>query len=60
VTATLGSPMLLPSLTAHNVSGLFIGAGIRDFLAYLKTLAGVETTIDRSSREGISITDKRR
>jgi caffeoyl-CoA O-methyltransferase len=46
--------------TAHNVSGLFVGAGTREFLAHLKTLAGAETTIDRSSREGISITYKRR
>ena len=46
--------------TAHNVSGWFVGGGIREFLAHLKTLPGAETTIDRSSRAGISITYKRR
>jgi caffeoyl-CoA O-methyltransferase len=54
-------PKLLPSgcFTAHNVSGWGMG-GIREFLAHLKTLADAETTIDRSSSEGISITYKRR
>jgi predicted O-methyltransferase YrrM len=46
--------------TAHNVSGLFVGAGVRDFLSHLKTLPDAVTTMDRSSREGISITCKRR
>lgn len=47
--------------TAHNVSGFnrFSG-GTREFLAHLKTLPDAETTIDTSSREGISITYKRR
>ena len=45
--------------TAHNVSGFFVGSGIREFLAHLKALPDGETTIDRSSREGISITCKR-
>ena len=46
--------------TAHNVSGLFVGSGIRDFLAHLNTLPDAEnTTIDRASREGIAITHKR-
>ena len=45
--------------TAHNVTGWFIGSGARDFLAHLKTLPDGDTTIDRSSREGISITCKR-
>ncbi len=46
--------------TAHNVSGLFVGSGIRDFLAHLNTLPDAEkTTIDRASREGISVTYKR-
>ena len=46
--------------TAHNVSGLFVGSGIRDFLAHLNTLPDAEkTTIDKSSSEGISITCKR-
>ena len=46
--------------TAHNVSGSFVGAGVREFLADLKTLPDGDTTMDRSSREGISITCKRR
>jgi caffeoyl-CoA O-methyltransferase len=46
--------------TAHNVSGRFVGAGIREFLAHLDTLPDAVTTMDRSSREGISITCKRR
>ena len=46
--------------TAHNVSGWFVGAGVREFLAHLKTLPDAVTTMDRSSREGISITCKRR
>jgi caffeoyl-CoA O-methyltransferase len=45
--------------TAHNVSGSFVGAGIRDFLAHLKTLPDGVTTMNQSSREGISITCKR-
>jgi predicted O-methyltransferase YrrM len=44
--------------TAHNVSGS-VGAGVREFLAHLETLSDGVTTIDRSSREGISITCKR-
>ncbi len=47
--------------TAHNVSGLnWIAGSTREFLAHLKTLPGAETMIDRSSREGISVTYKRR
>jgi caffeoyl-CoA O-methyltransferase len=45
--------------TAHNVSGWWLGAGIRDFLAHLKTLPDGVTTIDTTSREGISISCKR-
>jgi predicted O-methyltransferase YrrM len=45
--------------TAHNVSGMWVGAGIREFLAHLKTLPDAVTTIDRTSREGISISCKR-
>jgi len=53
-------PKLPPGacFTAHNVSGWGMG-GIGEFLAHLKTLPDAETTIDRSSREGISITYKR-
>jgi predicted O-methyltransferase YrrM len=46
--------------TAHNVSGRFVGAGVRDFLAHLETLPDGVTTTNRSSREGISVTCKRR
>ena len=54
-------PKLAPGgcFTAHNVSGWFVGSGIREFLAHLKTLPDAETTIDTSSREGISVTYKR-
>jgi predicted O-methyltransferase YrrM len=44
--------------TAHNVSGRGAGAGISEFLAYLKTLTDAVTMIDRSSRAGISISCK--
>ena len=46
--------------TAHNVSGLFVGQGIRDFLAHLKTVSDGSTTINTASREGISITCKQK
>ena len=45
--------------TAHNVSGWFAGRGIAEFLAHLKKLPDAVTTIDNSSREGISISCKR-
>ena len=45
--------------TAHNVSGRGAGAGIRDFLAHLETLPDAVTTIDTTSRAGVSITCKR-
>lgn len=45
--------------TAHNVSGTFPQRGIREFLAHLKTVPNAETTIDRSSSAGLSITFKR-
>ena len=44
--------------TAHNVSGRRAG-GIDEFLSHLKTLPDGVTTIDESSRAGISITCKR-
>ena len=54
-------PKLLPGgcFTAHNVSGWFAGSGPREFLAHVRTLQDAVTTIDTSSREGISITYKR-
>jgi predicted O-methyltransferase YrrM len=45
--------------TAHNVSGRGVGVGIRDFLAHIKTLPDGVTTVDTSSRSGVSITCKR-
>ena len=54
-------PKLAPKgcFTAHNVSGMWVGRGIRDFLAHLKTLPDAVTTIDKTSGEGISISCKR-
>jgi caffeoyl-CoA O-methyltransferase len=53
-------PKLVPGgcFTAHNVSGRGTG-GISEFLTHLKTLPDAETTFDRSSRAGISISCKR-
>jgi predicted O-methyltransferase YrrM len=53
-------PKLMPGgcFTAHNVTGRVAGA-IGEFLAHLETLPDADTTIDRSSREGISISFKR-
>ena len=45
--------------TAHNVSGRGAGAGIREFLDHLAALPDAVTTIDRSSRAGVSISCKR-
>src|SRR5512138_109805 len=42
--------------TAHNVT--MSASGIREFLAHLKTVKDGETTIDRQSRAGLSITCK--
>ena len=54
-------PKVVPGgcFTAHNVTGQS-GAGIREFLAHLKAVPDGDTTIDTSSREGISITCKRK
>ena len=45
--------------TAHNVSGRGAGGGIRDFLAHLKTVPDATTTIDTTSRAGVSVSCKR-
>ncbi len=56
--------LLLPKLedggcfTAHNVSNRYM-SGIREFLDYLESLPDMETTIDRSSRSGISVSYKK-
>ena len=44
--------------TAHNVAGRVAG-GIAEFLAYMKGLPDATTTIDTSSRAGVSISCKR-
>ncbi len=44
--------------TAHNVSS-HGWRGIREFLEYLESIPNLETSIDRSSRAGISISYKR-
>jgi len=48
--------------TAHNVSMRrgSRGGGIQEFLDHLKTVPDLETTIDTSSRAGVSISYKRR
>ena len=57
--------LLLPKLkingcfTAHNVVNLGYLSGIKNFLNLLKSLPYMETTIDRSSFTGISISFKR-
>ena len=43
--------------TAHNVT--MRNPGIKEFLDYLRTVPNLETTIDRSSRAGLSISYKR-
>ncbi len=43
--------------TAHNVSWCF-DRGIREFMDYVYGLPNFETTINRASREGISISYK--
>ena len=43
--------------TAHNVSNTF--GGIQEFLDYIKSLPNYQTTIDRSSSSGISISYKK-
>ena len=45
--------------TAHNVSGRGAGGGIAEFLAYMQGLPDATTTIDTSSRAGVSISCKR-
>ena len=57
--------LLLPKLevggcfTAHNVVNLGYMRGIKEFLEYVRSLPNMETTIDRTSWTGISISYKR-
>lgn len=44
--------------TAHNVRNAY--GGIKEFLDYVQGLSNYETTIDKSSRSGISISYKKR
>jgi predicted O-methyltransferase YrrM len=48
--------------TAHNVSMRkgSMGEGIREFLDHLKSVPNLETTIDTSSRAGVSVSYKRK
>ena len=50
--------------TAHNISMRgregSMGDGIREFLDHLETVPGLETTLDTSSRSGLSISYKRK
>jgi predicted O-methyltransferase YrrM len=54
-------PKLAPGgcFTAHNVTGRGMGDGITEFLDHLETLADADTTINRSSSAGLSISFKR-
>lgn len=54
-------PKLAPGgcFTAHNVTGRGMGGGITEFLDHLETLADADTTINRSSSAGLSISFKR-
>lgn len=57
--------LLLPKLqvggcyTAHNVSNLRYIQGVKEFLKYVRSLPYMETTIDRTSWTGISISYKK-
>ncbi len=57
--------LLLPKLevggcfTAHNVLNLKYVRGVKDFLAYAKSLPNMDTTIERPSWTGISVSYKR-
>lgn len=44
---------------AHNVTGQGSGPGTREFVAYVETVPGANTTIDDSGPAGLSITFKR-
>jgi predicted O-methyltransferase YrrM len=56
---------LLPKLeiggcfTAHNISNLGYMQGIKEFLDYIQSLPYMETSIDRTSSSGISISYKK-
>jgi predicted O-methyltransferase YrrM len=54
-------PKLTPGgcFTAHNVSGTRM-AGIGEFLEHLESLTDADTTIDKSSSAGLSISFKRK
>jgi predicted O-methyltransferase YrrM len=58
--------MLLPKLVAggcfaaHNVLNLEFMHGVKEFLDYARSLPEIETTVERSSGSGISLSFKRR
>lgn len=57
--------LLLPKLeaggcfTAHNVLNLRYMSGIEEFLSYVKSLPNMETTVERASWAGISVSYKK-
>jgi caffeoyl-CoA O-methyltransferase len=58
--------MLLPKLvpggcfTAHNVLNLEFMHGVKEFLDYARSLPEIETTVERSSANGISLSFKKK
>jgi caffeoyl-CoA O-methyltransferase len=58
--------MLLPKLeaggcfAAHNVLNLEFMHGVKEFLDYVRSLPEIETTVERSSASGISLSFKRK
>jgi len=58
--------MLLPKLVAggcfaaHNVLNLEFMHGVKEFLDYVRSLPEIETTVERSSASGISLSFKRK
>jgi len=58
--------MLLPKLAAggcfaaHNVLNLEFMHGVKEFLDYARSLPEIETTVERSSASGISLSFKRK
>jgi caffeoyl-CoA O-methyltransferase len=58
--------MLLPKLVAggcfaaHNVLNLEFMHGVKEFLDYARSLPEIETTVERSSASGISLSFKRK
>lgn len=45
--------------TAHNVSMRYRGGGAREFYEYIKSLPNYESSLDKSSRSGLSVSYKK-